>query len=195
MSRKLLATLLLVVAATFAAPMAANATSSDDYTSDGGCSINPTTVMGGESATLNCDPGTFGDSEGVTYVVSGQDGADAHLASFSTSVASTATVVKTAAPDGSAELVVTVPRTASGAYQITGTGNTTHASTTATITVIPADDPASSTTTSSGSGSGLADTGSIISTSLLSVGVVLVLAGVILAFIVRARRRREPTGR
>ncbi|MGO4343847.1 sortase, partial [Pedococcus sp. 2YAF34] len=90
-SRKLLATLLLVVAGTFAAPLAANA---DQYTSDGGCTISPTTVQAGDSATLTCVPGTFADSESVTYVVSGQNGADTHLASFRTSI-STASVVKT----------------------------------------------------------------------------------------------------
>jgi hypothetical protein len=187
MSKKLFATLLLIVATTFAAPLAANA---DDYTSDGGCTISPATVQGGGSATLTCDPGTFGDSEGVDYVVSGQNGADAHLASFRTSV-STASVVKTSAPDGSAELVITVPRSASGAYDVTGTGEASHASAAATITVIPADDPAGSAATSSGSGSGLADTGSIISASLISVGVGLVLAGIIVVIIVAARRRRE----
>ena len=198
MSRKLLATLLLVVAGTFAAPLAANATGDGDYTSAGGCSISPTTVPGGGSATLTCVPGTFDDSESVDYVVSGQNGADAHLASFATSL-STANVVKASAADGGAVLHVTVPRDASGAYVITGTGQTSHRATTATVTVVPADDPAGSssttTTTSSGSGSGLADTGSVISTSLFAVGLVLVLAGIILAVIVTARRRREHTPR
>ncbi|NEN06895.1 hypothetical protein G3T36_13595 [Diaminobutyricibacter tongyongensis] len=198
MSRKLLATLLLVVAGTFAAPLAANATGDDDYTSAGGCSLSPTTVQGGESATLTCVPGTFDDSESVSYVVSGQNGADAHLASFRTSL-STASVVKTSASDGGALLLVTVPRDASGAYEITGTGQTSHRATTATVTVIPADDPAGSssttTTTSSGSGSGLADTGSVISTSLFAAGLVLVLGGIIVVVIVTARRRRESTQR
>ncbi len=187
MSRKLFATLLLIVAGTLAAPMAANAV---DYTSNGGCSVSPTTVTGGGTATLTCVPGTFGDSEGVSYVVSGQDGADAHLASFRTSV-STANVVKTSAPDGSAQLLITVPRSASGPYAITGTGATTHASTTATITVIPADAPAGSATSSSGSGTGLADTGSMIASSLIYVGLGLALAGVIALIIVLARRRHQ----
>ena len=193
MSRKLLATLLLVVAGTFAAPLAANA---DDYTSDGGCSISPTTVRGGESATLTCVPGTFDDSEGVMYVVSGQNGADTHLASFRTST-STARVVKSSAPDGSATLRITVPLDASGAYAVTGTGETSHVVTTSTITVIPADDPASSTSTStsSGSGTGLADTGSIISLSLVTLVVGLALAGIIVVIIVAVRRRHESVGR
>lgn len=193
MSRKLLATLLLVIVGTFAVPLAANA---DDYTSGGGCSISPSTVTGGQSATLTCSPGTFADSESVSYVVSGQNGADTHLASFSTSL-STARVVKTSAPNGAAALVVTVPRNASGAYVITGTGATSHVTTSATITVIPADNPAgsSTSTTSSGSGSGLADTGSIITTSLISVGVGLVLAGVVVVIVVAARRRREDVQR
>lgn len=193
MSRKLLATLLLVVAATFAAPLAANA---DDYTSDGGCSLSPSTVTGGESATLTCVPGTFHDSESVTYVVSGQNGADTHLASFRTSL-STASVVKTSAPNGGAVLLVRVPLNASGAYAITGTGAASHVTTTATITVVPADDPAGSgsTTTSSGSGSGLADTGSVVSTSLIYVGIGLALAGVIVVIIIAARRRRDSVER
>ncbi len=192
MSRKLLATLLLVVAATLAAPMAANA---DTYTAGGGCTVSPSTIKGGQTAALNCVPGTFWASEDVGYVVSGQDGADAQLASFATSV-STAHVLKTSGPDGSAVLLVTVPRAANGAYEITGTGSTSHTVATATVTVVPADDPsASGSSTSSNSGSGLAHTGSVVSTSLVVGGIALVLAGLVAVIIVAARRRRESVGR
>jgi hypothetical protein len=188
MSRKLLATLLLVAAATLAAPAAANAV---DYTSGGDCTVSPSTLQGGETATLNCVAGTFGPSEDVSYVVSGQDGSDAHLASFTTSI-STAHVVKLSNANGSAVLLITVPRTASGAYQITGTGASSHAVSTATVTVVPADDPSSSgSSSSSSSGSGLADTGSVVSASLIAAGVGLALAGIVLLLIITGRRRRE----
>jgi hypothetical protein len=197
MHRKLLATLLLVVAATLAAPMAANA---DDYTAGGGCAVSPSTLRGGQTATLTCVPGTFGHSEHVSYVVSGQNGADAHLASFSTSL-STANVVKTSGPDGSALLLVTVPRDASGAYAITGTGASSHSVTTATVTVIPADDPASSgssssgSSTSSGSASGLAHTGSVVSAPVIYLGLGLAAAGLVIVLIVAIRRRGDSVGR
>ncbi|WP_345763722.1 hypothetical protein [Diaminobutyricibacter sp. McL0608] len=188
MSRKLLATLLLVVAATLAAPAAANAV---DYTTGGGCTVSPSTLQGGQTAALNCSAGTFGPSESVSYVVSGQDGADAHLASFATSI-STANVVKTSSANGSAILLVTVPRSASGAYEITGTGASSHSVSTATVTVVPADDPAAASSSNSGdSGTGLAHTGSVISTSLIAVGIGLALAGIIVILIVTTRRRRE----
>ncbi len=192
MSRKLLATLLLVVAATLAAPMTANAA---PYTSGGGCTVGPSTVTGGQTAALDCVPGTFGPSEDVGYVVSGQNGADTHLASFATSV-SAAHVVKAAGPDGSATLLVTVPKSANGSYEITGTGSTTHSVSTATVTVVPADDPASSgSSTSSNSGSGLAATGSVVSTSLIFGGIALLLAGLVTIITVAVRRRRESVGR
>lgn len=185
--KKLLATLLLVVAATFAAPMAANA---DQYTDSGACGVSPSTIQGGGTTTLTCQPGTFGDSEDVAYTVSGIDGANAHLASFHVAV-SHASVVKLSSPNGSSVLLITVPKSASGAYAITGTGATSKQATSATITVVPADDPAStSTTTSSGSGTGLAKTGSEINGSLVYVGLGLAALGVIVIIVVAARRRR-----
>ncbi len=186
MNKKLLATLLLVVAATFAAPMAANA---DQYTSGGSCSVSPTTVRGGQTATLTCAPETFADSEAVTYVVAGLDGLNTHLASFHASV-STASVIKTSGPNGSSVLLITVPRDASGAYQITGTGATSKVSTAATITVIPADDPAPAAPASTTAGSGLAATGSTITTSLVFVGIGLALAGIVVMIVVGVRRRK-----
>ncbi|WP_223694382.1 immunoglobulin domain-containing protein [Leifsonia poae] len=186
MAKKVLAALIVGAALALAVPAAANAT---PYTAGGACSISPTVVSAGQTATLTCDPGTFKPSEDVAYTVSGQNGATASLASYRTSVSS-AHAVKAASSDGSAILTVTVPQNADGAYTITGTGEVSKAASAATVTVLPADAPAAKTAGTTPSSTGIASTGSVIGWYIAWIGGALVVAGLIVLGLLAARRRR-----
>lgn len=187
--KQIIAGLVLATIAVFSVPLAANA---DSYVPGGGCSVSPSTVRQGGTAVFTCTAGTFADSENVAFVVSGTDGSNASLASFRTSTSSIG-ITKLSGSDGSATLNITVPGDASGPYAITGTGKTSNASSTATITVVPASTTVS-TTGSSGfaNGRGLADTGSVVSTSLLWIGSgIVVLGAIVLLALALTRRRRH----
>jgi hypothetical protein len=184
MAKKFIAALIVGVALVVAAPAAANAV---PYTKGSSCSISPTIVNAGDTATLTCDGGTFQPSELVQYSVSGENGSDANLASFRTAT-STAHAVKAASSDGSAILKVTVPKDATGAYKITGTGEVSKAASAATVTVLPADTAASTTTTATGST--IASTGSVIAGYVAWIGGALVVLGLIILALLAARRRR-----
>ncbi|MFF1573985.1 hypothetical protein ACFVWR_14675 [Leifsonia sp. NPDC058292] len=185
MAKKALAALIVGVAIALAIPAAATA---EPYTKGSSCSIAPTTVSAGATATLTCDAGTFQPSELVAYTVSGENGADANLASYRTSSAHT---TKAAASDGSAVLRVTVPKDASGAYKITGIGETSKAASGATVTVLPADGAATkSNDTPASGGSTIASTGSTIAAYIAWIGGALVVLGLIVLALLAARRRR-----
>ncbi|WP_431279628.1 hypothetical protein [Leifsonia poae] len=184
--KKVLAALLVGVVIALAAPAAANAV---PYTKGSSCSLSPTTVTAGGTATLTCTAGTFQGSEPVQYTVSGENGANANLASYRTATSS-AHATKVAAADGGAVLIVTVPKDANGAYTITGTGSTSKAASAATVTVLPADAPAAATSSSTGS-STIAKTGSNIAGYIAWLGGALVVAGlIVLAALAGSRRRR-----
>ena len=192
MATKYLAALIVGAAVALSAPVAANAA---PYTSGGSCSISPSTVGAGDSATLTCSPGTFKSSETVDYTVSGENGSAADLASYHTGVSS-AHAAKSAGGDGSAVLQVTVPKNASGAYTITGTGETSNAASGATITVIPADAPAgakTTTTSASTSTNTIASTGSTIAACIAWIGGALVVLGLLVLALLAAARRRRAT--
>ncbi|GAA1449591.1 hypothetical protein [Leifsonia poae] len=190
MAKKLLAALIVGAAVALAAPAAANAA---PETAGGTCSISPTTVPAGGTTTLTCEDGTFGANESVAYTVSGENGADASLASYRTSVGS-AHATKAASSTGGSVLQITVPSDASGAYTVTGTGASSHAEAAATVTVIPADTAAGASSTgssSTSSGSSIASTGSIVAGYLAWVGGGLIVAGLIALAIIAAVRRRH----
>jgi hypothetical protein len=188
-AKKILAALIIGAAVALAAPAAANAV---PYTEGGSCSISPTVVRGGGTTTLTCTSGTFQSSEMVEYTVSGENGANAGLASYRTATSS-AHASKVAAVDGGAVLLVTVPKDASGAYTVTGTGATSRAAAAATVTVLPADVPAGANTSSTASGSRIASTGSVITGYVAWIGGGLLLAGLLVLVIVATLRRRRAT--
>jgi hypothetical protein len=189
MARKqIIAGIVLAAIAVFSVPLAANASTGEGDSSS--CAVSPSTIKAGGSTTFSCTAGTFGDSENVQFVVGGKDGSNITLASFhSSSVALT----KLSASDGSTSLHITVPTDASGAYTITATGSTSARGGTATITVVPASDAVTSTTgvTTTSGGSGLADTGSIVSMTLLWAGGGVVALGLILLIVLALARRRH----
>ncbi|MFF1877316.1 hypothetical protein [Leifsonia sp. NPDC058230] len=189
MAKKILAALIVGAAVALATPAAANAV---PYTEGGSCSISPTTVRAGGTTTLTCTSGTFLPSELVDYTVSGENGANASLASYRTATSS-AHASKISAADGGAELLVTVPKDASGAYTVTGTGATSRAAAAATVTVLPADAPAGATTSTTATGSTIAKTGSVVAGYVVWIGGALVFAGLIVLLLVAAARRRRAT--
>jgi hypothetical protein len=173
MAKKLLAALIVGAAIALAAPAAANAV---PYTHGGDCSIAPSTVAAGGTSTMTCASGTFKPSEGVQYVVSGKD-------------AGKATVVSdpTANSLGGSQLQITVPSDATGAYTVTATGSASQAASAVTVTVLPADVPASTSSTAS---TGLASTGSTIGWYVAWIGGALVVLGLIVLSLIAAARRR-----
>jgi hypothetical protein len=185
MARKLIAGLVLAVVATFTVPVAANATT---YVPGSGCTVSPSTLKAGETGTLRCEPGTYGASESVDYVVEGESGADATLASFR-SGASSASIVKLAGPDGSSTLSVTVPADATGAYTITGTGAKTSSTATAALTVLPAD--ASIASTTDAASNPIAPAGLNIAMLLIWIGLGILALGLLGLLLLAALRRRR----
>ncbi|MFF1633442.1 hypothetical protein [Leifsonia sp. NPDC058248] len=193
MRKKLVVALLLGAAVALAAPAAANA---EPYTKGGSCSISPITVVAGGTTTLTCSSGTFQPSESVAYTVSGENGADASLASYRTGTSS-AHATKISSSNGGAVLQITVPSEASGAYTVTGTGETSHADAAATVTVVPADASAGASASGDGSStsatgsSTIASTGSVVASYIAWIGGALVVLGLIALVIVAAARRRH----
>jgi cobalamin biosynthesis Mg chelatase CobN len=193
MRKKLIAALLLGAAVALAAPAAANA---EPYTKGASCSISPITVAAGSTTTFTCSAGTFQPSESVAYTVSGENGSNASLASYRTSISS-AHATKISSSNGGSVLRITVPTDATGAYTVTGTGATSHASSAATVTVVPADAPAGTTASGDGSStsatgsSTIASTGSVVSSYVAWIGGALVFLGLIALLIVAAARRRH----
>lgn len=174
MAKKFLAALIIGAAIALAAPAAANAV---PYTHGGDCSISPATVAPGGTSTMTCAAGTFQPSEGVQYVVSGKDAGNASLSSD-----------PAADTSGGSQVQVTVPQDASGPYVVTATGASSRAASAVTVTVLPADAPAS--TTSTGSDPSLADTGSTIGWYVAWIGGALVVLGLIVLSLLAAARRR-----
>jgi hypothetical protein len=186
MTRKLIAGLVLAIVAALSVPSAASATT---YIPGSGCTVSPSRLKAGETGTLRCDPGTYGASESVDYVIAGQWGANVTLASFHAG-ASSASIMKLAAADGSSTLSVTVPADATGAYTITGTGVTTSSTATAAITVLPADASIASTTDVADS-SAIAPSGWNFAMLLIWIGAGILALGLIGLLVLAALRRRR----
>jgi LPXTG-motif cell wall-anchored protein len=127
MRNKLLASALLAVFVSFAAPVAAHA---DIYVPQGGCTVDPLSVHAGSSSTLTCTPGTFTPSEKITYTVSGCDQPMVTLDGVRAQP-----LVKTALTSGASALVVGVPTTATGVCTVKGVAASR--TVTASITVVP----------------------------------------------------------
>lgn len=138
-----------------AAPAAAQAA---DYPSGSPCTFDAAVVHAGGTATLICQPGTWGASELIDWTATGEDGSNVHLAVLKSDT-STVHFSKHSNADGSDVLKVTLPADASGVYTLLGHGETSDHTCVSSVTVVPVDQPISS---SSDPGKGLADTGSVI---------------------------------
>ena len=188
MFKKILVAVAVAAGLLIAAPGVAEAT---DYTSGSPCQFQSATVEAGGSVQLICVPGTWAPSELVDWSVTGQDGASIQLASFHAQ-SSTVHFSKHANADGSDVLTITVPADASGAYTVTGVGQTSGHVCTATLTVDPAESAVNSSSTSTTPGIGLSNTGSVVATWVAWLGGGLILLGlIVLAIVYWARRVRS----
>jgi len=174
MRNKLLASALLAVIISFAAPVAAHA---DVYVPQGGCTVAPMAVHAGSSSTLTCTPGTFTPSERIVYTVTGCDQPMATLDGVRVQ-----TLAKTALASGASDLLVGVPSAATGVCTIRGVANSR--TVTASITVIPL----VRTATVLSHPTVLAKTGQDVPFLLGGFGALAVVLGGAFLFIARRRR-------
>lgn len=168
MFKKSLATLALAIMAIFAVPAAATAYGPEAD----GTVVGP--VVAGSPVTIVFGDGAFAGAENVSFTVSGFG--NVTIAAFKTG---TATVVKTAAADGSVSAVVTLPADSRGSYEVTATGQTSGTIGTATLTVAAAD------------AGGLPETGSGVPVlALWAAGGALALGAALIAVMTIVRRQR-----
>lgn len=168
-----------VIASVLTGPLAAEA--STIYPPSGACAVSPAAAGAGATIALSCAAATFSANETVTITVTGENGSAASVGFVRTAI-STASGRATSAPDGSLPTVqITLPRDASGTYNIAVVSPTSVGGT-ATATIAAADGSLPITGMNSG--------------SLLSLwvgGGALVLAGATIAAAIAVRRHRERT--
>lgn len=169
----------VVIAAVLSGPAAAEA--STIYPPSGACTVSPAAASAGATISLSCAAATFSANEPVTITVTGENGDAASIGFIKTAI-STASGRATSDADGSLKPVsITLPRDASGTYNIAVVSPTSVGGT-ATATIAAADGSLPVTGMNSG--------------SLLSLwvgGGALVLAGGTIAAAVAVRRHRERT--
>lgn len=165
----------LVAVSAWALPTAAHA--STIYPPAGSCTTTPTTTQAGGTIAFACVAATFSGDEQVTITVTGENGDQAAIGMVRFAI-STASDTAQSEADGSLEDVsITLPRDASGTYNIAAVSSTS-AGGTAAVTVVGAD--------------GLPSTG-LDSSSVMGLwigGGALVLAGGALAVAAGMRRAR-----
>jgi hypothetical protein len=166
MLKKILAGAAIALAATFTVSTAATAA---PYTPEGGVTVSDPTVAPGQSTVLTFADGSFAPSVPVTITITGEDAANATLASF---------------------------RTAPMAYALTGTdteGNTVST----TISVVAAAGSGTANGTGSGTGAdasaGLPVTGGQLPVVLIWTGGGLLLLGAALVVVLTTVRRQRTT--
>ncbi|WP_116052747.1 sortase [Clavibacter sp. 199] len=195
MLKKIIAGAAIALAATFTVATAANA---DPYTPEGGVSVSDPTVAPGQSTVLSFADGSFAPSVPVTITITGEDAANATLASFRTApmAVTSNSITKTSSAAGGLRVTVTLPAgSATGSYALTGTdtqGNTVST----TISVVAA---AGNGTATGGSGSaadgsaGLPVTGGQLPVVLIWTGGGLLLLGAALVAVLATVRRQRTT--
>jgi len=193
MFKKILAGAAIALAATFTVATAANA---DPYTPSGGVTVSDPTVTPGQSTVLTFADGSFEPNSAVTVTITGEDAANATLASFRTApmAVTSNSITKNATNAGGLRVTVTLPAgSASGSYALVGTdaaGNTVSTS----ISVVAA----AGTGTSNGTGSttdasGLPVTGGQLPVVLIWTGGGLLLLGAALVVVLTTVRRQRTT--
>jgi hypothetical protein len=194
MLKKILAGAAIALAATFTVSTAATAA---PYTPEGGVTVSDPTVAPGQSTVLSFADGSFAPSVPVTITITGEDAANATLASFRTApmAVTSNSITKNSTSAGGLRVTVTLPAgSASGSYALTGTdteGNTVST----TISVVAA---AGSGTATGGSGStsdasGLPVTGGQLPVVLIWTGGGLLLLGAALVAVLATVRRQRTT--
>ncbi|PZF59444.1 sortase [Curtobacterium sp. MCBD17_034] len=180
--KKTIAALVLAGAAVMAAPMAANA---EGYVPASNVSVSGSVVAGG-TTIINFAPGSFADSENVTISVTG-----AGAVTIGALPTQTVTAVRQASATGSLNAPITLPRGASGTYEVTATGVTSGNIATTALTVVPAAATGTGATVTATS-TGLAFTGSTVPTLLVwSAGGAVVLGGALVGVTAATRRQRK----
>ncbi|RIJ51245.1 sortase [Clavibacter lycopersici] len=193
MFKKILAGAAIALAATFTVATAANA---DPYTPEGGVTVSDPTVAPGQSTVLTFADGSFAPSVPVTITITGEDAANATLASYRTApmAVTSNSITKNSTSAGGLRVTVTLPAgSATGSYALTGTdtlGNTVST----TISVVAAAGNGTSTGGSAADGSaGLPVTGGQLPVVLIWTGGGLLLLGAALVAVLATVRRQRTT--
>lgn len=197
MFKKILAGAAIALAATFTVSTAATAA---PYTPEGGVTVSDPTVAPGQSTVLSFADGSFAPSVPVTITITGEDAANATLASFRTApmAVTSNSITKNSTSAGGLRVTVTLPAgSASGTYALTGTdteGNTVSTS----ISVVAAAGNGTATggaaggTAADGS-AGLPVTGGQLPVVLIWTGGGLLLLGAALVAVLATVRRQRTT--
>jgi hypothetical protein len=178
MLKKILAGAAIALAATFTVSTAATAA---PYTPEGGVTVSDPTVAPGQSTVLSFADGSFAPSVPVTITITGEDAANATLASFRTApmAVTSNSITKNSTSAGGLRVTVTLPAgSATGTYALTGTD----------------------TSNGTGSGAGAADgsaglpvTGGQLPVVLIWTGGGLLLLGAALVVVLTTVRRQRTT--
>ncbi|OUE27306.1 sortase [Clavibacter michiganensis] len=197
MFKKILAGAAIALAATFTVSTAVTAA---PYTPEGGVTVSDPTVAPGQSTVLSFADGSFAPSVPVTITITGEDAANATLASFRTApmAVTSNSITKNSTSAGGLRVTVTLPAgSASGTYALTGTdteGNTVSTS----ISVVAAAGNGTATggaaggTAADGS-AGLPVTGGQLPVVLIWTGGGLLLLGAALVAVLATVRRQRTT--
>jgi len=192
MLKKILAGAAIALAATFTVSTAAMA---DPYTPEGGVTVSDPTVAPGQSTVLSFADGSFAPVVPVTVTITGEDAANATLASFRTApmAVTSNSITKTSTNAGGLRVTVTLPAgSASGSYALTGTdplGNTVST----TISVVAAAGTGTATGSGSDGAAGLPVTGGQLPVVLIWTGGGLLLLGAALVAVLATVRRQRTT--
>ncbi|MBF4630424.1 sortase [Clavibacter michiganensis subsp. phaseoli] len=193
MLKKIIAGAAIALAATFTVATAANA---DPYTPEGGVTVSDPTVAPGQSTVLSFADGSFAPVVPVTITITGEDAANATLASFRTApmAVTSNSITKNSTSAGGLRVTVTLPAgSATGTYALTGTdtlGNTVSTS----ISVVAAAGNGTATGGSSADGAaGLPVTGGQLPVVLIWTGGGLLLLGAALVVVLATVRRQRTT--
>jgi hypothetical protein len=193
MLKKIIAGAAIALAATFTVATAANA---DPYTPEGGVTVSDPTVAPGQSTVLSFADGSFAPVVPVTITITGEDAANATLASFRTApmAVTSNSITKNSTSAGGLRVTVTLPAgSATGTYALTGTdtlGNTVSTS----ISVVAAAGTGTATGGSSADGAaGLPVTGGQLPVVLIWTGGGLLLLGAALVVVLATVRRQRTT--
>ncbi|WP_051973485.1 hypothetical protein [Cryobacterium sp. MLB-32] len=175
MAKKAFAAIVLAILAIFAVPSAASAAG---YVPVINITITGTAIPG---ATVNIifNTGSFTPGETVAFGVNGAD-----TATLGSVKAATVTTTKVASAQGATSLAVTLPKNATGSYNVTATGLTSGVVGTATITTIAADGV---------SNTGLASTGYEAPVLLIWSAAGALLLGLSLIVVLMIVRRQRAT--
>ena len=192
MLKKILAGAAIALAATFTVSTAATAA---PYTPEGGVTVSDPTVAPGQSTVLSFADGSFAPVVPVTVTITGEDAANATLASFRTApmAVTSNSITKTSTNAGGLRVTVTLPAgSASGSYALTGTdplGNTVST----TISVVAAAGTGTATGSGSDGAAGLPVTGGQLPVVLIWTGGGLLLLGAALVAVLATVRRQRTT--